>query len=1118
MEKKHLLKRLTFAVVIFAILCAMFVPKQYARAAGTVYTDSTTIATVYDQSDCFSMQGFGVYGNYLYGIKANTSTNGNACIARVHKDTGATTYLTNAATGTKFFNYFGHANDLDIVNVNGSGNIFITTCSPGEYSLVRLSLSGTTATLVGHYNVTYNGSQVSYGGVAILHVDSQYVTLLFKTGTSFFVGKVGVNQSSGTITLSKKFNINLTDVDFGGVSKDLSGWVSQGFEYHDNRIFIPYTGNHQTSTIATSAIMVYNIEGASGVIENDPTYSFWLESSAYPGLFEIESLAICPYDGKLYFATNSRLSSSYTNYDGVHVVDEFVYEPDKRPSKIGNYRWEVIDNVLTPVTADGNSYNGLIMHAGSISGNAITSAQFCLSEPVVLSHDRRWIVEWKGSGVSNNNMLFSTESSSNVADHYYLFRNTKTSLIAMGYLGSSDGKNHNYGISLADHGIDGTEEHVYRLYNKLLDGGGNMVYLSVDGVELGALDNYYIGLTSQNSTSNWISGKDFYFSYIGTYEYKINNCELSYIQVWGDGLRHQEDEPDVYRWETQSNGFGAVSQSGLTVNTPNVLGGSCANGVLSNSRFSLNRDVVLTHDRPWVVEWQAEGNFSGGAMLLAAHERSSAFNAPFLFRYTGSSLLAFGSFDGTQHNNYGVNLGDLGIDATVSHVYRLTNRIQADGSNMVYLSVDGVELSPMNHYFVGLTSQNTTSDWISGKDFTFSYMGTWQNSINDGSIGYFQIWENGIPADHVSASYRWEPADGGLTSITSNGFVGNDITTIYGSVSGNTITNSNFRMEKSVVLCHDKAWTIHWHSEGLTGSSGGADMILASSNYYNEPNSCYVLRTRDGNFLAIGTREGSSHHNYGLKLSDYGIDSDLAHSYTLCNRVEADGSNMVYLLVDGHEIGALNNHYVGLNNQNETSNWISGKDFVFTFMGTYNYLIQKDTVSYIQINEGCAHSFSGWQETAPTCTTAGSRTRSCTQCGYTETEVLAAIGHSYQSEVTPPKCTQNGYTTYTCANCGSSYAETIAATGHTYVNGACTGCGQEDPDNETEADTVPSASITLKSVTLSLEDEIVYNLYFEITNMDVSEENMGLIIWDSEPAVTTINGGGTVIPGAVYVE
>ncbi len=56
--------------------------------------------------------------------------------------------------------------------------------------------------------------------------------------------------------------------------------------------------------------------------------------------------------------------------------------------------------------------------------------------------------------------------------------------------------------------------------------------------------------------------------------------------------------------------------------------------------------------------------------------------------------------------------------------------------------------------------------------------------------------------------------------------------------------------------------------------------------------------------------------------------------------------------------------------------------------------------------------------------------------------VIDALGHDYQSEVTlAPTCTMIGITTYTCSRCGDTYQEPIAATGHTYVDGTCTGCG-----------------------------------------------------------------------------
>ena len=71
--------------------------------------------------------------------------------------------------------------------------------------------------------------------------------------------------------------------------------------------------------------------------------------------------------------------------------------------------------------------------------------------------------------------------------------------------------------------------------------------------------------------------------------------------------------------------------------------------------------------------------------------------------------------------------------------------------------------------------------------------------------------------------------------------------------------------------------------------------------------------------------------------------------------------------------------------------------------------------------------------TAPTCTTAGYTTYTCS-CGdsYVADEV-AALGHNYNAVVTAPTCTAAGYTTYTCSACGDTYvADEVAALGHNY--------------------------------------------------------------------------------------
>ena len=54
--------------------------------------------------------------------------------------------------------------------------------------------------------------------------------------------------------------------------------------------------------------------------------------------------------------------------------------------------------------------------------------------------------------------------------------------------------------------------------------------------------------------------------------------------------------------------------------------------------------------------------------------------------------------------------------------------------------------------------------------------------------------------------------------------------------------------------------------------------------------------------------------------------------------------------------------------------------------------------------------------------------------------------HNYASKVVQPTCTAQGYTMHTCS-CGNSYKDSyVNALGYSYSGGACTRCGQKDPN------------------------------------------------------------------------
>ena len=105
----------------------------------------------------------------------------------------------------------------------------------------------------------------------------------------------------------------------------------------------------------------------------------------------------------------------------------------------------------------------------------------------------------------------------------------------------------------------------------------------------------------------------------------------------------------------------------------------------------------------------------------------------------------------------------------------------------------------------------------------------------------------------------------------------------------------------------------------------------------------------------------------------------------------------------------------------------------------------------------------------PTCTSEGTKTKTCTQCGATVTETIAKLSHSYTTTVVAPTCTADGYTLHKCSVCGTSYKDsTTKATGHSYGNSVvtkqptCTSEGTKTKTctkcNATVTETIPKTS------------------------------------------------------------
>ena len=94
------------------------------------------------------------------------------------------------------------------------------------------------------------------------------------------------------------------------------------------------------------------------------------------------------------------------------------------------------------------------------------------------------------------------------------------------------------------------------------------------------------------------------------------------------------------------------------------------------------------------------------------------------------------------------------------------------------------------------------------------------------------------------------------------------------------------------------------------------------------------------------------------------------------------------------------------------------------------------------LTDAAGHKWDGGTvTTAPTETTPGVRTFTCTVCSQTRTEAIPATGpHDYRfTETVAPTCTDGGYDLYTCSGCGATERRNLTdAAGHKWDGGTVT--------------------------------------------------------------------------------
>ena len=324
---------------------------------------------------------------------------------------------------------------------------------------------------------------------------------------------------------------------------------------------------------------------------------------------------------------------------------------------------------------------------------------------------------------------------------------------------------------------------------------------------------------------------------------------------------------------------------------------------------------------------------------------------------------------------------------------------------------------------------------------------------------------------HSSGAYRWsyDPQDQAMVSDGSGVYTLNNAAHHTATTKAGTV-NHYYELEHTIRLEHNKPWVLEYDvctpgnivlapvSNAVTKTHPQITQSARTSLYAVSKD--YAMAPGDD-----GTPDRYYAYNYfGTKLTDlYPFAYQTTYTFRLENEVLPSGGNKIYLTAIETDTGKLcldrvpmddHDYYGGWMDKAEhisdESNWLSGRDIHINYIGTQITDFRAESFELrIWENGRDQEDQTHWTASthAPTCTETGYTLRACRKCGMTErVNELPALGHRYESRITPPTCTEAGYTTHFCI-CGSTYTDGHQeATGqHIYENGICIHCRTAQP-------------------------------------------------------------------------
>ena len=562
----------------------------------------------------------------------------------------------------------------------------------------------------------------------------------------------------------------------------------------------------------------------------------------------------------------------------------------KSTNKPDSFYWEAVADDFAAIPGNGYTYNKTTLLSGTYtkSGNTATmsSVQYSLANPVVLEYDQPWVLEWQSGGNSyaGGIMLFNKETDSSTSGNMYI--HITQSDVFFGYRDSVGYNNSGVAWTTIASKLGssaGAEIRKEMLDFKIVNvpnGTNNKLWLYVNGVQIGTMDSSKkIGgsATDSNVSNINLSGKDFEFNYMGSASHTWNNCNISYIRIHESGTLDTVTSFDSYRWEPQNGKLVSVQDDTFTGNPASQVAGSISGTTFTSATFELNEDVVLLHDKEWVIEWASSVN-SSGHFLMSTVLPYKSNSAHYIFRQSKSGFIGIGEWTDGIHNNYGLSLADYGIDGTVYHKYAMKNEpiFKNDEwvSNMVYLYVDDVKVGALNQYFPSGDPAGTTSDWVNGRDLVFGAIGNANFPVSGCNLEYLQITTDTTKSyvitfqdEDGTVLQSSKVAEGEMPVAPANPTKATDFVYNYTfagwspaitEATGNATYTATYTAEKIVYA----AGTVEPYLERVTSQAALEEGVPYVVSDYNDAWLHYVLTAQPG------TKIASSKTHIGLMLED----------------------------------------------------------------------------------------------------------------------------------------------------------------------------------------------------------------------------------------------------------